>query len=120
MLASSIAAMSVVPGDLSSLPRSKEAIGVVSSPAAAWFASLHTPGAAPVASRLGDDHGAFVLCKPEADAEDFDCRATLTLPASNGHPLLELPGKVRAPFISAMAGRAVLQLAGARCGAGSP
>ena len=135
LLASSIAAMSVAPGDLSSPARSKEAKGaddsaavpdtplpcVASSPAAAAsLVSPHTPVAAPVASRLGDDHGAFVLCKPEADAEDFECRATLTLPAANGHPLLELTGKVRAPYLTRHGGRDVLQRSQARCGAGSP
>ena len=135
MLASSIAAMSVAPGDLSSPARSKEAKGaddsvavpetplpcVASSPAAAAsLPSPHTPVAAPVASRLGDDHGAFVLCRPDADAEDFECRAKLTLPAANGHPLLELAGKVRAHLISAHGGARRALRAGARCGAGSP
>ena len=86
----------------------------------AAVAGPQTPGEVPTAAPLGDDHGAFVLCKPAADAEDFECRATLTLPASNGHPLLELAGKVRAHLISAHGGARRALRAGARCGAGSP
>ena len=66
----------------------------LSLPTSASPASPHTPGDVPTGASLGDDHGAFVLYKP-AGGKDIECRATLTLPDSNGHQFLALNGQVR-------------------------
>lgn len=133
-LASSVEAMSMSHSDqsTSSPARSKSAEGATAdtaaftgtpqrkaeSPAAAP-ASPHTPGASPVTSRLGDDHGAFVLCRPVKEAEDFDCRATLSLPACSGLPPLDLPCKVRALHDAPRRGAPRRGIWGC-CGGGSP